>query len=88
MVRLAQTLALAHGGAYSTHVKNPVFVVASFSKVVFPLVLCRVLLVSSWRWCRFGFPAMLLALGGCRVGLGSNLAVNADGFQPPVTLVR
>ena len=31
---------------------------------------------------------MLLALGGCRVGLGSNLAVNADGFQPPVTLVR
>jgi hypothetical protein len=24
----------------------------------------------------------------CRVGLGSNPAVNADGLQPPVTLVR
>ena len=33
------TLALAQGGAYSTHVKNPVFVVASFSKVVLPLLL-------------------------------------------------
>ena len=30
-----QTLALALGGAYSTSIKNPVFVVASFSKVVF-----------------------------------------------------
>ena len=69
------TLALAHGGAYSTHVKNPIFVVASFAKVVLPLVLRWVLLVSSWRWCRLIFPAMLLALGGCCVGLGSNLAL-------------
>ena len=52
------------------------------------MVLCLVLLVSYWRWCRFIFPAMLLALGGCCVGLGSNPAVNADGLQPPVTLVR
>ena len=33
--RLPCTLALAHGGAYSTPVKNPVFVCASVSKVGF-----------------------------------------------------
>ena len=33
------------------------------------MVLHWVLWVSYWHWCRFGFPAMLLALGGCCVGL-------------------
>ncbi|MDD2609395.1 MAG: hypothetical protein PHX60_06810 [Giesbergeria sp.] len=32
------SLAPPHGGAYSTPVKNPVFVVASFPKQVLPLV--------------------------------------------------
>lgn len=31
---------------------------------------------------------MLLALGGRSLGLGSNLAVNTNGFQPPVTMVH
>ena len=36
--------------------------------------------MSYWGWCRFVFQVMLLTLGGCCVGLGSNAAVNADGF--------
>ncbi len=57
------SLALAHGRAYSTPVKNPVFVVASFSKVVLPLVL----------WLNFsGFVLALVQvrLSGYAAGFG------------------
>jgi hypothetical protein len=68
--------------------QNPVFVVASVSKVgftfgfvpgTFGFVLALVQV--HFSGCAAGFGRLLR-------GLGSNVAVNADGLQPPVTLVR
>ena len=44
-------------------------------KQLLSLCLRQLFLVSYWHWCSFVFPAMLLALGGCCVGMGSNLAL-------------
>ena len=66
--------------------KNSIFVVASVSKVGFAFALGT-----------FGFVLALVQVrcsgyvagfGLLLCGLGSNVAVNADGLQPPVTLVR
>ena len=64
------SLALAHRAAYSTHVKNPVFVVANFSKVVFafgfvPVTLGFVLALVQVRFSGYaaGFGWLLCGLG-------------------------
>lgn len=66
--------------------RNSVLFASVFLKKVLPLVFSAVFSVLCW--CRFVFPAMLLTLGGCCVDVGSNAAVNADGLQPSVTLIR
>lgn len=79
-------LELANGDAYSTPVKNSV----SFAPVFLKWVLCLVFVPGT-----FGFVLALVQVhffgyaagfGWLVHGLGSNAAVNADGFQPPVTL--
>ena len=68
--QLTSSLALAQGSAYSTHVKNPVFVVANFSKVVFafgfvPVTLGFVLALVQVRFSGYaaGFGWLLCGLG-------------------------
>ena len=69
-------------------VKNPALFAPVFPKKVWPLVFLLGVLGGLLALVQVRFFGYAVGLGWPVRGLGSNSAVNADGLQPPVTLVR